>query len=229
MWRLSVSPTWMHIPAAGSRGSWGLISLVMYTWSLRSLHTHTCAHTHTYTIWINHRRTMRRTMRCADCGGDKPAPGVCVCACVWNLSEEGVVCIEDGVYHALYNWNRHSQKLNRPYTPAQENYAYCVIMTCCWIWEHICSCSTRSCASLLLAHLMYMPTNWVMKGHGMLNVRMSQACLYIRHSRCPSVVYDIIIHKCITQRKRPRPVPPPSSSLSARLGGRVYRLNPVVQ
>jgi hypothetical protein len=38
-------------------------------------------------------------------------------------------------------------------------------MTCYWTWEHVCSCSTRSCASLLPAHLMYMPTNWVMKGY----------------------------------------------------------------
>jgi len=37
--------TFMRIPAAGSRGSWGLISLVAR--SLWSLHTHTCAHTHT--------------------------------------------------------------------------------------------------------------------------------------------------------------------------------------
>ena len=42
---MSVSPTLMRIPAAGSQGSCGLISLVAR--SLRSLHTHTCAHTHT--------------------------------------------------------------------------------------------------------------------------------------------------------------------------------------
>jgi len=28
---------------------------------------------------------------------------VCVCVCVWNLREEGVICFEDRVYHALYN------------------------------------------------------------------------------------------------------------------------------
>jgi len=124
MWRLSVSPTFMHIPAAGLRGSWGLIRLVMYT---RSLYIHTCAYTHTYIHKQSDSTTGGRW------GGrwgvqivgesNRHQVGVCVCVCVWNLSEEGVICFEDGVYYALYNWMRHSQKLDRPHTPVQEQYA----------------------------------------------------------------------------------------------------------
>jgi len=29
--------------------------------------------------------------------------GGCVCVCVWNLSKEGVICVKDRGYHALYN------------------------------------------------------------------------------------------------------------------------------
>jgi len=123
--RLSVFPTFMCIPAAGSWGSRGLISLVMCTRSLRSLHTYMRIHTYIHTQFDSTTGQWGGRWGGADFGGDDQAPGVC--ACVYGLPR-----LHRSTTPSVWSWL--AGGLGNIYVVAQPVHVH----PCCWLIS--CTC-----------------------------------------------------------------------------------------